>query len=170
MPNNSIQDRACGAVMGAFIGEALGVGPHWYYNLDELHRDYGNWISDYTDPKPGRYHYGLKAGQLSQPGFILKLLLHSLVDRGGYDNADFCHRMDDELFPLLDGTPVSGPGHYPASPSVRHGGDASCTKPHGRKRATVPIPRKPSSAPLPLPCAMHSSHHFSPGPLLTTPC
>lgn len=60
-----IQNRAAGAIMGAFIGDALALGPHWYYNLDELRRDYGDWIDGYTDPKPGRYHEGLKAGQLS---------------------------------------------------------------------------------------------------------
>jgi hypothetical protein len=49
--------------MGAFIGDALALGPHWYYDLDELHRDYGEWISDYTDPKPGRYHAGRRSGR-----------------------------------------------------------------------------------------------------------
>jgi len=118
MPNKIIQDRASGAIMGAFIGDALALGPHWYYDLAELRRDYGDWIDDYTDPKPGRYHDGLKAGQLSQAGFILALMLRSLVDCGGYDAADFCRRMDEELFPLLDGTPVSGPGRY-TSQSIR---------------------------------------------------
>ncbi|MCX5883808.1 MAG: ADP-ribosylglycohydrolase family protein [Deltaproteobacteria bacterium] len=118
MPNESIQDRASGAIMGAFIGDALGLGPHWYYDLDELRRDYGDWINDYTDPKPGRYHDGLKAGQLSQAGFILTLMLRSLVDCGGYDAADFCRRMDEDLFPLLNGTPVCGPGGY-TSQSIR---------------------------------------------------
>jgi ADP-ribosylglycohydrolase len=118
MPNEIIMDRASGAVMGAFIGDALGLGPHWYYDLAELRRDYGEWIEGYTDPKPGRYHDGLKAGQLSQAGFILKLMLRSLVDCGGYDAADFCRRMDEDLFPLLDGTPVCGPGGY-TSQSIR---------------------------------------------------
>ncbi|MGE5841513.1 MAG: ADP-ribosylglycohydrolase family protein, partial [Deltaproteobacteria bacterium] len=67
---------------------------------------------------PGRYHAGLKAGQLSQAGFILKLLVSSLVAHGRYDEADFCRRMDEELLPLLDGTPVSGPGGY-TSQSIR---------------------------------------------------
>ncbi len=86
--------------------------------LLRLRRDYGDWIDGYTDPKPGRYHDGLKAGQLSQAGFILKLMVRSLVDCGGYDEADFCRRMDEDLFPLLDGTPVSGPGGY-TSQSIR---------------------------------------------------
>jgi len=118
MPNKIIQDRASGAIMGAFIGDALGLGPHWYYDLAELRRNYGDWIDGYTDPKPGRYHDGLKAGQLSQAGFILTLMLRSLVDCGGYDAADFCRRMDEDLFPLLDGTPVCGPGGY-TSQSIR---------------------------------------------------
>jgi len=116
--NKIIQDRATGAIMGAFIGDALGLGPHWYYDLAELRRDFGDWIDDYTDPKAGRYHDGLQAGQLSQAGFILTLMVRSLVDCGGYDAADFCRRMDEDLFPLLDGTPVSGPGRY-TSQSIR---------------------------------------------------
>lgn len=118
MPETTIRDRAAGAVMGAFIGDAMGLGPHWYYDLAEMRRDCGEWISGYTAPLPGRYHAGLKAGQLSQAGFILKLLVRSLVERGGYDEADFCRRMDAELLPLLDGTPVSGPGGY-TSQSIR---------------------------------------------------
>jgi ADP-ribosylglycohydrolase len=116
--DKSIQDRAAGAVMGAFIGDALALGPHWYYDLAELRRDFGAWITDYTDPKPGRYHAGLKAGQLSQAGYILKLTLSSLVSCGRYDEADFRRRLDEDLLPLLDGTPVCGPGGY-TSQSIR---------------------------------------------------
>ena len=118
MSANTIQDRASGAIMGALIGDALALGPHWYYDLAELRKDYGDWIDDYTDPKPGRYHDGLKAGQLSQAGFILRLMLRSLVSCGGYDEKDFCERMEKELFPFLDGTPVNGPGNY-TSQSIR---------------------------------------------------
>lgn len=118
MQTTTIRDRAAGAIMGAFIGDAMGLGPHWYYDLDELRRDYGPWITDYTDPKPGRYHDGLKAGELSQAGFILELLLQSLVERGGYDEADFCRLLDTELLPFLNGSPVSGPGGY-TSQSIR---------------------------------------------------
>ena len=114
----NIKDRAAGAVMGALVGDALGLGPHWYYDLTELRRAYGDWISGYTNPKPDRYHGGLKAGQLSQAGIILTMLLRSLVERDGYDEADFCYRLDKDLFPQLDGTPMNGPGGY-TSQSIR---------------------------------------------------
>jgi ADP-ribosylglycohydrolase len=118
MGNLEIQNRAVGALLGALIGDALALGPHWYYNLDELRRDYGDWINDYTDPHPNRYHAGLKAGQLSQAGYLLKMLMLSLADCGVYDEDDFCQRMETELFPLLDGTPVCGLGGY-TSQSIR---------------------------------------------------
>ena len=89
---NPEQKRAAGALLGAFIGDAMSLGPHWYYDLDEQHRDYGTWITDYTTPKPDRYHGGLKAGDLSQAGLILKLTVESLVSCSGYDEADFCRR------------------------------------------------------------------------------
>lgn len=110
--------RVKGALMGAFIGDALALGPHWYYDLDELKRVYGDSINDYTEPKSGRYHAGLKAGASSQAGVILALTLRSLVDGGAYDEADFCGRLDRDLFPLLDGTPMAGPGGY-TSQSIR---------------------------------------------------
>jgi ADP-ribosylglycohydrolase len=114
----ALKDRITGALMGAFIGDALALGPHWYYDLDELHREYGDWISDYTTPKPGRYHAGLKAGQSSQAGLLLRLTLESLVANNGYDEADFCRRMDSDFLPLIDGTPMNGPGGY-TSQSIR---------------------------------------------------
>jgi len=118
MTETNIQDRAQGAIMGALIGDALALGPHWYYNLEELRRDYGEWVSDYTDPQPDRYHAGLNAGQLSQSGYLLAMLLQSLADCGEYDEADFCRRLETELFPQLDGTPMVGPGGY-TSQSIR---------------------------------------------------
>ncbi|MDQ3623010.1 MAG: ADP-ribosylglycohydrolase family protein [Verrucomicrobiota bacterium] len=105
-------DRAAGCIAGAFIGDALGVGPHWYYDLDELQGDYGPWIDRYTAPKAGRYHEGLSPGDLSQTGIIMAMLLRSVAENGGYVEEDFCRRLDEELLPRLDGTPFHGPGGY----------------------------------------------------------
>ena len=107
-----IQDRAAGAIIGGLIGDALGLGCHWYYDLDELRRHYGPWISDYTTPRPGWYHEGLKAGQLSQTGLITVMLLRSVLEQKDYVESDFIHRLETELFPKLDGTAMQGPGGY----------------------------------------------------------
>jgi ADP-ribosylglycohydrolase len=109
----STADRTAGCIVGAFIGDALGLGPHWYYDLDELRRDFGDWITDYTAPKPGaKYHAGMRAGELSQTGIIMLLLLRSIAERGGYDEAGFTRRLDEELLPKLNGDAFSGPGGY----------------------------------------------------------
>jgi ADP-ribosylglycohydrolase len=93
--------------MGTLIGDALGVGPHWYYDLDQLKKDYGEWIDDYTTPKAGRYHAGLSAGENSQTGQVVGLLLESIAALGGYDESDFCLRLD-ALLANLDGTTEGG--------------------------------------------------------------
>lgn len=85
------EDRIVGAIMGAFIGDALGVGCHWIYNFEELWRDYGTWIDDYTDPKKVneggafemvssyRYSAGVRAGMSSQSGQLLQIILEAVA-------------------------------------------------------------------------------------------
>jgi ADP-ribosylglycohydrolase len=101
------KERAMGAIVGMYVGDALGLGPHWYYDLNELRADYGDWITDYRPPKAGRYHDGCKAGDVSQTGQVSMLLLASLADKGGYEEADFTGRLD-EFLKTLDGTPQGG--------------------------------------------------------------
>jgi len=111
--NLSAPDRAAGAMAGAFIGDALGLGPHWYYDLDELRQDFGPWIAGYTTPKPAhRYHSGMKAGDLSQSGLIMLELLRSLAECDGYEADDFTRRLDDKILANFDGNPFHGPGGY----------------------------------------------------------
>ena len=114
-----IKDRAKGALMGAFIGEALGVGPHWYYDLDEMRENYGEWIDDYTEPQPDRYHAGLEAGEISQAGILLKMMTEHLIDNDGYNENAFKKMMDEEFLPKLNGKAMAGPGGY-TSQSMRH--------------------------------------------------
>jgi ADP-ribosyl-[dinitrogen reductase] hydrolase len=112
------KDRAQGAIMGSLIGDALGLGCHWYYDIKAMRRDFPEWIDDYHDGLPERDdHYGyiakwrhelgLRAGDLSQTGQIAVQLLESFAKGPGYNETDFCMRLDD-LFTTLDGTELSG--------------------------------------------------------------
>lgn len=114
----STKDRAKGAILGAFIGDAIALGCHWYYDLEEQYKDYGKWITDFTSPKEGRYHENQKKGDLSQSGYILKLMINSILDNNGYNQKDFCKKIDNELFTKIDGNPMNGPGGY-TSQSIR---------------------------------------------------
>ena len=114
----SREQRVMGAVMGYLAGDAMGLGIHWYYDLDELHKDYGPWVDQYQSPIPNgshsfaqvsryRYEQGVRAGDVSQTGQIFTLLLESVVARGRYDEVDF-HRRLDEFFKTLNGETYSG--------------------------------------------------------------
>lgn len=118
MPMLTLHDRAVGALIGAFVGDALGMGVHWYYDLDEMHKNHGDWISGYTNPVAGRYHDMLKAGDLTQAGYILKLTMQSVVESKGYKETAFCEKLDAELLSKLNGEPMAGPGGY-TSQSIR---------------------------------------------------
>lgn len=118
MEEKTVYDRIVGTILGAIIGDSLGLGCHWYYDLEELQADCGEWISDYMDPSPDRkdrfgpiarfrYEAGLRAGNASQTGQVVILLLESLAGQGDYDAEDFTGRLDD-LLRTLDGTPFSG--------------------------------------------------------------
>jgi ADP-ribosyl-[dinitrogen reductase] hydrolase len=112
------RDATLGAIMGTFIGDALGLGCHWYYDLQSLKADYGPWITGYVTSKPDRtdafasiakyrYELGLRAGDISQTGQVTLLLLESVAERGDYEQEDFKRRLD-VLIEKLDGKPFSG--------------------------------------------------------------
>jgi len=114
----STKDRIMGSIMGVLIGDALGLGCHWYYNLENLKKDFGPWISEYHDPKPDgscrllkihqhRYNEGVRAGDVSQTGQLYIMLLESIVEKEGYDRVDFASRID-KFFETIDGKAYSG--------------------------------------------------------------
>ena len=107
MSEISRRDRIAGAILGTLIGDALGVGPHWYYDQEKLKEDYGSWIDDYKAPLPHRFHSGLKAGESSQTGQVVTMLLESVSSAGDYDEKDFTGKMDGFLA-RLDGSPQGG--------------------------------------------------------------
>ena len=98
------EERIKGAIMGAFIGDALGLGCHWIYDYEELWQDYGDWVDDYVDPKEKneggafemiskyRYDVGVRAGMSSQSGQLLQILLESVAH---IDSADSDARLFD---------------------------------------------------------------------------
>lgn len=113
-----LMDRIAGCILGVFIGDALGVGVHWQYDLEKLEADRG-FVTGYLDPLPGTYHSGtsdapgrgkLRAGQLEQQGVIDKILLESLAHNKRLNQQDFLDRFEDVILkdPTMDGTREGG--------------------------------------------------------------
>ena len=100
--------------MGAIIGDALGLGPHWIYNPKELVAKFGSWIDDYKAvrknprfPAVWASRKDLKPGDVSQTGQVFLLLLESIAENSGYVESDFTRRLDG-LLETLDGTSAGG--------------------------------------------------------------
>ncbi len=93
--------------MGTLIGDALGLGPHWYKSRPPLKADYGPWIDNDIAPLSHRYHAGREPGDYSQTGQVFVLLLESMAEHGEYNAPDFTRRLDG-LLATIDGTPFSG--------------------------------------------------------------
>ncbi|MGA7216407.1 MAG: ADP-ribosylglycohydrolase family protein [Terrimicrobiaceae bacterium] len=117
-------DTLAGLAWGSFIGDALAMPVHWYYDRAALHRDYGV-VREYVAPKSphadsilGRseytplnergdilhdqaqywgqrgihYHQFLRAGENTLNLQLAKVLIDSLIARGGYDADDYLER------------------------------------------------------------------------------
>lgn len=63
----SYHERAAGALYGMFIGDALAMPVHWYYNTDALERDYG-LVTDYLQPRNPHPDSILWRSSYSPPG------------------------------------------------------------------------------------------------------
>ena len=114
MTSISKNDRIKGAVMGTIIGDALGLGPHWVYDPEELIERYGSWIDNYKQVKPNpRFpavwasRKDLKPGDVSQTGQVYIHLLESIAENNHYIENDFTDRLD-LLLDTLDGTSAGG--------------------------------------------------------------
>jgi ADP-ribosylglycohydrolase len=87
-----VVDRAKGAIVGQFIGDAMALGSHWHYNLLERDRLYPGGITGFERPAPGHYHAGRDPGDPTHYGDAAMLLLESLVADRGFDARGFGRR------------------------------------------------------------------------------
>jgi ADP-ribosyl-[dinitrogen reductase] hydrolase len=101
----STEERIIGAIMGVFVGDALGNNCIWNYNISDLWNDHGTWITDYVDPVENnsqcndttvnphknfgkivqyKAQFGCKKGWGSQTGQLIQVLLE-VVSKNSLD-------------------------------------------------------------------------------------
>ncbi|GAB1605384.1 uncharacterized protein LOC115222273 [Argonauta hians] len=49
--SEAVKRAKCEALWGMFVGDALSMPVHWYYNTNDIQNNYGSWITDYVAPK-----------------------------------------------------------------------------------------------------------------------
>jgi len=69
-----LRDRVRGALLGIFVGDALAMPVHWYYNPNDIKKDYGG-ITKYEAPK------------LEHPSSIMSLSSTGGAGRGGQQGS-----------------------------------------------------------------------------------
>ena len=91
----TVQDRLRGAVWGQFVGDAVAVGTHWIYDLQELSAKFPGGIVGFENSQPGHYHEGRKPGDQTHYGDGALVLLESIAEVGGFDARAFGKRFVD---------------------------------------------------------------------------
>ena len=75
-------------LLGAFVGDALALGPHWIYDRAKIEQKFGR-VADYQDPATP-YHPGKRAGDYTHLGDQMLVLQRSILGHGGlFDPEDF---------------------------------------------------------------------------------
>ena len=89
--NDEGRDRVQGMIWGQFLGDAMCLGTHWIYNLEDLKTFYPD-LKGFEQPRAGHYHAGKKPGELTHYGEAALVLLESVAENGGLDIADYGQR------------------------------------------------------------------------------
>lgn len=93
-PTLAVRDRLRGALWGLFVGDALAMPAHWYYDVAVLRRDYG-LIRDYQAPREHHPNSIMslastgRAGRGSQEGEVVGGLI--LKGKKGYWGRPHTH-------------------------------------------------------------------------------
>lgn len=74
-------------LLGAFIGDALALGPHWIYDVQDIQAKLGH-VERYRAPM-ATYHAGKSAGDFTHYGDQTLVLLRSIAALGHFDLAHF---------------------------------------------------------------------------------
>jgi ADP-ribosyl-[dinitrogen reductase] hydrolase len=84
-----LSDRCKGAIWGQFVGDAVCLGSHWIYDLNELGRSFPGGVTGFEPPAKGHYHEGKHPGDFTHYGDAALLMLQSVADLGLFSPQDF---------------------------------------------------------------------------------
>ncbi len=83
-----MNEKRRGAVIGAFIGDALSLGVHWWYDTSRITDIHGRY-TELSDPPADGYHPGRKAGDFTHYGDQMLTLFAGIAETGAFDLERF---------------------------------------------------------------------------------
>ena len=82
----TFEEHTRGMLLGAFVADALALGPHWVYDRQQIQHKFGR-IALFQPPAT-TYHPGKRAGDLTHIGDQMLILERSIQSTGGEFKAD----------------------------------------------------------------------------------
>ena len=77
------------AFLGAFIGDALALGPHWIYETDKIKKSFGE-IKGIVKPLEDTFHKTKKKGEFTHYGDQMLMLAEFMINNEeGFNKKDF---------------------------------------------------------------------------------
>jgi len=86
-----MRENARVAVLAAFAGDCLSLGPHWIYDQPRIAREFPGFDAP-AAPLADTYHKGKGKGDLTHYGDQMLVLLESLASGGSWDGKAFSDR------------------------------------------------------------------------------
>lgn len=80
--------KEIGALYGAFIGDAMALGPHWEYNTMKIGWKYKDY-STYPTTKRSLYHGKKQAGMQTHYGDQMSLILEYITDHEDFEMNEY---------------------------------------------------------------------------------
>jgi ADP-ribosylglycohydrolase len=82
------KNRLDGMLLGAFVGDAMALGPHWIYDVNRIKAEFGE-IHGITAPLPDSYHPNKHFGDFTHYGDLTLMLLEYMTDKDTFDLQSF---------------------------------------------------------------------------------
>ena len=114
VPTNPPLDRPAGAAWGSFVGDALAMPVHWYYDRAALRRDYGE-VRDYLAPRNPHGDSILWRSEytpLNERGWGYGNTLPDRITLFQHSIEDDCADDEEEIIVAIGETLIHELGHY----------------------------------------------------------
>ncbi len=83
-----MNDKLRGMLLGSFAADALALGPHWIYDVDQIDNTFGD-IKGITAPPSGSFHKGKMKGDFTHYGDQMLFVMKYIEENKSFEPSNF---------------------------------------------------------------------------------